>query len=237
MSERTLAVIAARGGSKGYPGKNLATLAGKPLLEHAARAAWGSKGVDRVIVSTEDETIADLAVSCGIEVPFRRPRELARDSTALLPVLLHALDQFEKNEGATYDVIVSLDPTAPFKLPEDIDRCLEALRSGATSAQTVCEAESNPYVYMLVEDDQHWVKPLFDEYFTMPRRQDAPVVYRENGLVQSALVSEARQGNWPVTDRCKVVVVPQLRSVMIDKEIDMLLAQMLAPKLLEGRGS
>lgn len=193
MGNRALAVIPARGGSKGYPGKNLLRLADRPLLEYSARAARGSKRIERVIVTTDDERIAGVARSCGIEVPFMRPSELAQDDTPMLPVLLHALDFFRDTEGIDYDIIVLLDPTAPFKLPRDIDRCVEALEGGATSACTVCEAEVNPYYNMLVANDGGWVRPPFDEFYTLTRRQDAPVVYRENSVVQSSMVSEANR--------------------------------------------
>lgn len=229
---RSLGIIAARGGSKSVPRKNLLTISGLPLIEFTRRAAERSR-LDRVIVSTDDDEIAETALRAGLEVPFRRPGNLSEDRIALQPVLAHAIDHLA-TQGDHYDVVVSLDITAPFKLASDIDTCIEKIETGATSANTVCEAEINPYYNMLRIGDDGWANPLFDEYFTLQRRQDAPMVYRENGIVQAATVEQLRAGNWPVTDRCALVVIPTRRSFMIDSPEDVIMVRALAGEFLES---
>jgi N-acylneuraminate cytidylyltransferase/CMP-N,N'-diacetyllegionaminic acid synthase len=234
MKLNVLAVIPARGGSKGLPGKNLMKLGRLPLMEYTARAARAARKVDRLVVSTDDESIAVLARSLGLEVPFERPPELAGDGTHMKDVMQHALAWFSEHEAIEYEAVVCLDITAPFKLGSDIDRSIEALENGATSTGSVCEAEINPYFNMLVSDGELWARPLFEEYFTLARRQEAPVVYRENAIVQAVLASELRRGVWPLTDKCKLIVIPQERSIMIDREIDFVVAEALHERFLNG---
>jgi CMP-N,N'-diacetyllegionaminic acid synthase len=228
---RSLGVIAARGGSKGIPRKNLSMIGEIPLMEFTRRAAVGSK-LDRLIVSTEDAEISALAQSIGLEVPFTRPSVLADDYASTSSVMLHAVDTLQA-EGDQFDIVVSLDITAPFKLSSDIDECLARIEQGATSANTVCEAEINPYFNMLQVDDEGWGTPLFDEYFTLTRRQDAPRVYRENAVVQAVTVDQVRAGFWPVTDRCSLVEIPTERSVMIDNSEGLIIVNATAEQFLK----
>src|SRR5438128_2514535 len=116
----TLGVIPARGGSQGIPRKNLAPVLGKPLLAYTAEAALAARRLSRVILSTDDEEIADIGRRYGLEVPFLRPAELAKDDTRTLPVLQHAVRWMEAR-GARFDSICLLEPTSPVRGPEDID--------------------------------------------------------------------------------------------------------------------
>src|SRR6266542_734123 len=128
---RVLGIITARGGSKGIPRKNIRVLAGKPLLQYTAEAALGAKRLSRVILSTEDEEIAEVGRRCGIEVPFMRPLELAQDDTPTLPVLQHAVRTLE-GAGVRYDAICLLQPTVPLRPSHAIDACIQLLsESGA----------------------------------------------------------------------------------------------------------
>src|SRR4051812_38205905 len=124
---RVLAVIPARGGSKGLPGKNTRPLAGLPLIGHSLRAAQLMPSVSRCIVSTDSAQIADLARSLGGDVPFLRPAELAADDTPMAPVLRHALAAVEAAEGSPYDFLVLLDPTSPAREPADIEAAIAQL--------------------------------------------------------------------------------------------------------------
>src|SRR6476659_10209617 len=115
---RVLAVVPARGGSKGLPGKNIRPLAGLPLLAHSLRAAALVPSVTRCIVSTDSPEIAAVARGAGGDVPFDRPTELAADETPMAPVLRHALAFVEEHEGAAYDYLLLLDPTSPVRRPD-----------------------------------------------------------------------------------------------------------------------
>ena len=227
---RTLGVIAARGGSKGVVRKNLTVISDIPLMEFTRRAAVGSH-LDRLIVSTDDSEIARVARNIEIEVPFMRPAKLATDSAPLQATLVHAIKQLAE-EGDEFDAVISLDITAPFKLSTDIDNCIDRIENGASSANTVSEVEINPYYNMLRVGDGGWAEPLFEEYFTLTRRQDAPVVYRENAIVQAATVENVLAGNWPVTDRCALIMIPPSRSIMIDSVEDLILVRALAEEFI-----
>ena len=121
---RVLGIIPARGGSKGIPRKNIRRLAGKPLLQYSAQAALGARRLARTILSTEDPEIAEVGRTCGLEVPFLRPPELARDDTPTLPVLQHAVRTLEA-AGDHYDAVCLLQPTNPFRQSHDIDACIQ----------------------------------------------------------------------------------------------------------------
>lgn len=181
---RIIGVITARGGSKGVPRKNIAKLGGRSLLSYTALAALSAQLLSRVIVSTDDDEIAVEAERCGIEVPFRRPAELARDETPTLPVLQHAV-QFLEQTGETIDAICILQPTHPFRSSEDIDGCLELFQtSGADSAMTVTEVphEFNPHwVYFRSSDGS--LRLATGESTPIPRRQELPPAFHREGSV------------------------------------------------------
>ena len=126
-SPRVLAVVPARGGSKGLPGKNLRPLAGLPLVAHSLRAAAAMRTVTRCIVSTDDPQVARVAREHGGDVPWLRPAELATDTTPMAPVLRHALAAVEEEEGRPYDALVLLDPTSPARVPAEVDAAVEQL--------------------------------------------------------------------------------------------------------------
>ena len=126
---KVLAVIPARGGSKGVPQKNIRLLAGKPLIGYTIDAARDSKELTNWIVSTDDEAIAEVARECGAEVPFIRPELLATDSAKAIPVIQHALKEMEERDGIQYDAVMMLQPTTPFRTAEDIDEAIRILRA------------------------------------------------------------------------------------------------------------
>lgn len=168
---RILAVIPARGGSKGVPGKNLRPLAGKPLIAHSIEQALAADSITTVVVSTDDERIAEVAGVAGAQVPFLRPAELATDAAPTEPAMRHALEHMEALNGR-YDAIMLLQPTSPLRLPGTLERAIERFdESGADSLLGVVEShaffwrEGSPPV------------ASFD-YRNRPRRQDIPDAYR-----------------------------------------------------------
>ena len=179
-----LAVVPARGGSKGLPGKNLRPLAGLPLIAHALAFARLAKPIDRCIVSTDSPKIAALARRHGGDVPFLRPAELARDETPMLPVLQHALRQVEKMEGRRYEALLLLQPTNPARLPRDLARALALLEEdpGCVGVISVSEPAFNPR-YVCVEEQAGRMRRLFSSGPAYTRRQDVPPVFRINGML------------------------------------------------------
>jgi len=222
-----IAIIPARGESKSIPRKNIKLLAGKPLIVHTIETALKCKLLDRVIVSTDDKEIAAISKKCGAEVPFIRPRELALDSAPIEPVLQHAVSYIEQNEKSPVEVVVLLQPTSPFREVSDIENCIEKLRNEkADSVVTVCEAEHNPYFVMMKFQNDNLV-PLLKTEKPITRRQDAPKVYRLNGAIYAVRRDVLMNENKLFTDNTKAVIMPQERSIDLDRQLDFEFAEFL----------
>ena len=174
-------MIPARGGSKGIPRKNLAPLAGRPLIAYTIEAARLSRSLSRVIVSTDDEEIAAIARWNGADVPFLRPPELALDHTPMIDVLVDALGMLDQREQYRADVVVLLQPTSPFRRENHIDAAVDLLiSSGADSVVTVMQVphQFTPESLMRLRGDR--LDP-FTEGPTYTRRQDKQVLFARNG--------------------------------------------------------
>ena len=183
----TLAVIPARGGSKRVPRKNIRPLAGHPLLAYSVAAGLQATSASRVIVSTDDEEIAEIARRYGAEVPFLRPASLAQDDTTDFPVFKHALDWLTENESYLPDIIVQLRPTSPLRPPDCVDRAVKALVEDpeADSVRGVIPSGQNPYKMWRIEDDgrmQPLLRDGFEEPYNMPRQQ-LPATYWQTGHI------------------------------------------------------
>lgn len=160
-----VAIIPARGGSKGIPRKNIKNLNGKPLIAYTIEEALKSKYVDRVIVSTEDLEIAEISKSFGAEVPFFRPKELAQDDTPGIEPIIHAINYLLNDENYNFDYVMCLQCTSPLRNSKQIDEAiLEMYNKDADSAVSVCESEVNPY-WMKVIKNGKMVDYLNDNKF------------------------------------------------------------------------
>ena len=188
----TLALIPARGGSKGIPRKNIRNFAGYPLIVWSIAAAKQSASVTRVIVSTDDEEIAAVARQFGAETPFLRPAEFAQDNTTDLPVFVHALQWLDENEGYKPDVVVQLRPTSPIRPRGLVDRAVEILLAhpDADSVRGVVSAGQNPHkMWRLPQGENSPMKNLLDvdgidEPYNAPR-QILPPVYWQTGHIDA----------------------------------------------------
>lgn len=181
---KTLGIIPARGGSRGIPRKNIRPLCGKPLIQYTAEAALAAKRLSRVILSTEDEEIAAVGRSCGLEVPFLRPAELARDETPTLPVVQHAVRWIE-DRGDHYDLICVLQPTNPLRRTADIDACLAMLeQSDLDSIVSVLPVpyEHNPH-WVYLQDEEGLLRLSTGEDMPISRRHDLPQAFHRDGSV------------------------------------------------------
>lgn len=185
------ALVLARGGSKRLPRKNIKELAGKPLIAYAIEEGKKSKYIDRLIVSTDDAEIAEVAKRFGAEVPFVRPAELAADAVTDYPVFVHALEWLEKNENWKPNIVVQLRPTSPLRTVEHIDATIELLAAHpeADSVRTVAEPEQSPYKMYKIGDDG-LLEPLLTipgvpESFNLPQ-QKLPKAYKHVGYVDAA---------------------------------------------------
>ncbi len=181
---RVLGLIPARGGSKGVPRKNVRPLGGKPLIGYSIDAALEAKRVDRVLVSTEDEEIASISKSLGAEVPFLRPALLAQDEIPMLPVIVHAIEAVIA-EGWVPDALCLLQPTFPFRRPEDIDACIEALEAQAADCVISVHrvpAHFNPH-WVYFERPDGSLQLSTGESQPIPRRQELPAAFHRSGAV------------------------------------------------------
>lgn len=217
-NEKMLALIPARGGSKGLPGKNIRPLAGLPLIAHSILAAKASPYIDRILVSTDDAKIADIAKTFGAEVPFLRPKVLSADDTPMWPVLRHALE-YLKNEGEHYESLLLLDPTSPGRLPEDIQKASDKLRQNpaADGVIGVSRPEFNPIWHCVVEKEG-WMAPLISGGGAYGRRQDVPAVYRINASLYIWRTSfvESCRANWLEEGKYLMFEIPEKRAIHID---------------------
>jgi CMP-N,N'-diacetyllegionaminic acid synthase len=181
---QVVAVIPARGGSKGVPRKNIRRLGPWPLLVHTARAARAAAFISRLVVSTEDDEILEVARGYGLDVPFVRPARLACDDTPMLPVIQHAVGCLE-DLGERYDAVCVLQPTTPFRRAADIDACIDRLRRSALDAVVSVApvpAEHNPHwVYFTGGDGL--LRLATGEATPIARRQDLPAAYHRDGAV------------------------------------------------------
>lgn len=222
---RVLGIITARGGSKGIPGKNLKLLGGRPLLDYTIEAA-NDTPLDRLILSTEDQRIADVARSLGCEVPFMRPAELARDETPHLPVIQHAAAWLLEHEGYRPDVVLTLQPTSPLRSAADIAAALRMLElSGADSVVSVSEvpAHTHPMRMLRVDDNGHAVLFATGQPVRMRinRRQDLPQAWVMNGAVYACRTDVLFAAEPSLYgDRVVAYPMPAERSISIDTPED-----------------
>lgn len=192
--KRVLAIVPARKGSKGLPLKNIRPFAGKPLLAWPIAAARSSSYVDRVIISTDDQSFADIAVAHGAEAPFLRPAELASDTAPSLGFILHALDTLAAN-GETYDYVVLLEPTSPLTEGSDVDSALnQMIEVGADAIVGVSKLEATHPAFAVRRGVDGSITPYASASFAdMPRRQDIEPLFVLDGTLYISSVEGLRR--------------------------------------------
>ncbi|MEO5844590.1 MAG: acylneuraminate cytidylyltransferase family protein [Caldimonas sp.] len=220
-SKRVLALIPARGGSKGLPGKNILPVGGRPLLAWTAEAALGARDIDRVVVSSDDAAILAAGRACGVDA-LPRPAALASDTAATIEVVLHALDALPG-----FDVVVLLQPTSPLRNAGDVDAAMARfVASGAPACVSVSEAAQSPYWMYRLDDDQT-LRPILDAPAAATRRQDLPPVYALNGAIYIADVAWLRRGRAFVGPGTVAHVMPVERALDIDTASDFALLRII----------
>lgn len=227
-----VAIVPARGGSKGLPGKNIASFRGAPLIHWSIAAGLVAKTVQRVICSTDDETIRDVAVSAGAEAPFLRPAEFATDHSTDLELFRHALLWFRDNEGFIPEIVVQLRPTTPLRQAHWIDECVEMLLAdpAASSVRSVSPAHPTPYK-MWKRGEDNVLTPLMTlegvaEPFNMPR-QSLPEAWSQTAHLD-VIRSETILSGSMTGPRILAYPVSHNLSVDIDNAMDFRLSQITA---------
>lgn len=226
-----LAVIPARGGSKGVPGKNIRELAGEPLIAYTIMAARESGIFSKIVVSTDSGEIADIAVRYGAEVPFLRPASISGDMTSSDDVLLHALDFYEK-QGRRFDMVCKLQPTSPLRSSVHLKAAWELFNERQPDfLVSVCECEHSPLWTGVVGEDLS-MDEFISEEVKRSCRQILPVYYRLNGAIYMARTERFKQNKSFFGTNGIAYIMGQEDSIDIDSELDFKIAE-----IIMGKGS
>jgi len=230
-----LALIPARGGSKGLPGKNLRPMLGKPLLAWTIESATASPEIDAIVVTTDDRAIADTAARFGAEAPFLRPAALATDTASSIDVVLHALDALAAARRA-FEIVVLLEPTSPLREPSDISGALDRLVAAPAVESVVgvarVEGAHPAYLYRIVDGLLH---PLTGAQPTGLRRQDLDSLYFLEGSIYASFVAALRERRSFYHGRTAPWIVARYKSLEIDDLSDFIAVEALLAARREGR--
>jgi N-acylneuraminate cytidylyltransferase/CMP-N,N'-diacetyllegionaminic acid synthase len=210
-----LAIIPARSGSKGLPGKNIRPLAGKPLIVHTIAAALGASAITRTVCSTDSPEIATVAQKAGAEIPFLRPAELAQDNSLAIDNYIYTVDRLNA-EGASIDEYCVLLPTAPLRSAADIDEAARIFRDRQADSVISYYPAPHPVQWYRYLDDAGVLRSFFDDGSRLANRQDERASYLPNGAIyifRHAILKATRQY---YTDRTYPYLMPANRSVDID---------------------
>lgn len=228
-NKKILAIIPARGGSKGIPGKNIKLLCGKPLIVYTIEAALRSKYLDRIIVSTDDEEISRISKKSGAEV-IERPAELAQDNTPTYPLVEHVTKHFKKTEQYNPDAVILLQPTSPLRTTDDIDRAIELFLSNKCES-VISVFEVGQTVYISLKMVGKFLQPIFSKkFFIQGQRQILPKAYITNGAIFISSLSNLHRYKNFYNKKVLPYIMPLEKSVNIDHKVDFDLAELLIKK-------
>ena len=222
---QVLAIIPARGGSKGIPHKNIRNLNGKPLISYTISAAKKSKYIEKIIVTTDDKKIANISILEGAEVPFLRPKKIAKDNSSTLQAIKHTLNFLKKNQSYVPDIIVILQPTSPLRTTKLIDNTINLLiKSKSTSAITVSKIKKHPF-------SSFWLNaglliPFNKNFKNYDRRQMKPALYYPTGDVYALWNSTIEKHDSIYGPKIKPVT-SNIITVDIDDPFDLFVTEMI----------
>jgi len=222
-----LAIIPARGGSKGLPGKNIMELNGKPLIAWTIEAAFKSQFIDNVIVSTDDKKIADISLNSGASIPFMRPANLADDKALAIDVYFYTINRLFENTGVMHDSFVVLQPTSPLRKSDDIDNAINIFRQmDADSVISVVESP-HPIEWTKKIDEDGVLRYFFSDGVANKNRQDNAVTYIPNGAIFIFKTEFLKIHYTYYSEKTYPYIMPRERSVDIDDIIDFKFAEFL----------
>lgn len=221
QNNKVLAVIPARGGSKGLPGKNIKILGEKPLIAWTIEASLGCNFINKTIVSTDCDIISEISKKYGADVPFKRPASLATDTATTVDVINHTIKYVDEY----YDVIIVLQPTSPFRTHTDIKTAYDLYCFDApSSVVSVVKADKSPYWHFIREDNK--ILPVINLEGQFSRRQDLPVTYLLNGAIYIIGLKKFQRDKKLIFDDTLSIVMSKESSIDIDDNMDFKLAQL-----------
>lgn len=240
MNYKILAVIPARGNSKSIPRKNIKTLAGKSLIAYTIEETKRCPEISRIIVSTEDKEIAEIAQDLGAEVPFLRPKELAEDSVQDLPVFQHCLEWLNRHEDFRPDIVVQLRPTSPLRRAVHIREAIQLFldSEGIDCVRSVTPVPVHPLKMWQIKED-YLVPFVPEEVYGLREaynhpRQKLPFAFVQNGAVEVIRITTIIEKHSMSGEKMKAYVMPEEDSVNIDSPLDFLLAEILLKQRMEA---
>lgn len=219
-----LGTVCARGGSRGIPDKNVRPLLGKPLIAWSIEHAITTAEIDRVVVSTDSESIAEAARAAGAEVPFLRPEALAGAQTGKFDVWKHVVEACSAHYGEEYEALVDLDCTSPLREPDDVSRAIEQFRQGrdrgVDAVFSICDARKNPYFNLVEPDREGALRMSKQRATTVVRRQDAPTVYEHVASIYVLDPNYVRCATHLLDGHTEGYDIGAAKSLDIDSELD-----------------
>lgn len=224
-NKKILAIIPARGGSKGIPHKNIMKICKKPLIAYSIEAAKESKYIDYILVSTDDTCIKEVSLSYGAKVPFLRPDEISTDRAKSIDVVLHGIN-YLKEHNENFDYVILLQPTSPLRTSDDIDTAIESvIESNKDSLISVCECSENPILMRTIEREK--LKPVLEFNGDNLRRQELPTFYVFNGAIYINKVDMLQNKKEFVDENTMPFIMDSTKSIDIDNMIDAKIAEMI----------
>lgn len=218
-NQQILAIIPARGGSKGIPNKNIISLCGKPLIAYSILAAKASRYIDDIIVSTDSEQIADIAAEYGASVPFLRPAALASDTSKTIDCMVYTIDELEK-QGQHYDCVVLLQPTQPIRKEDSIDQAIAMILDSTEDSLVSVTTVSEHPILMRTITKEGTLKSLLPMSSTV-RRQDFPDIYRVNGSIYINRINDSFNSSTSLNDNLLPFFMEEKYSIDIDSYEDL----------------
>ena len=219
MTRKVLSIIPARGGSKGFPRKNIADLAGKPLIAWTIEASLNSEYISKTIVSSDDDEILNISKKYNADI-IKRPDELALDTTAIEPVIKHVVEEL-KIENLEYDYLVLLQPTSPLRYAKDIDNAFDMLfKNNATALISVCEID-NKILKAFKQNKDTFIEGISNNKYPFMRRQDLPKIYLSNGSIYIIKIDEFLINNSFHTNKTISYIMNEIKSIDIDTQGDL----------------
>jgi N-acylneuraminate cytidylyltransferase len=220
---KILYLIPARAGSKGLPGKNTKKLGSKPLIEYSVDFALKNKNTgDELCISTNDDSVLAIASDLGIDVPFKRPEELASDTASSYDVIMHAIKYYEDN-NKFFDLVLLLQPTSPFRNQQDFKNLIKSYDDEVEMVVSVKKSKENPYFTLFEENEFGFLDKSKKGDFQ--RRQDCPDVFAYNGSMYLIRLDALKNKKINEFKKIKKIIMPEERSVDIDTMADWILAE------------